>query len=233
MHRRVFLRACALAGTQFSTQTRALAGDQPMRAYARVLLVDARGEPVRPGALVARRNYIFHYPYAGTPCFLLNLGKALPAVADLQQEDGAHYGVVGGVGPQGSVVAYSAICAHQLAYPTPEITFIRFQSSASPRSDADRIHCCAEHSVYDPARGARVVSGPARQPLAAIVLEYDRGRDQLHALGTAGGELFDAFFAKYDFKLAMQYGSGGARAAVSGRAVVREMTDFCRQTIEC
>ena len=30
------------------------------------------------------------------------------------------------------------------------------------------IHCCAEHSQYDPARGAEVLSGPARQPLNAL-----------------------------------------------------------------
>ena len=95
------------------------------------------------------------------------------------------------------------------------------------------IHCCAEHSVYDPARGARVVSGPAPQPLAAILLEYDAHADALYALGTVGAEQFDAFFGKYDFKLAMEYGPGKAQRPVGDRAVVRELDPYCRQTIQC
>ena len=95
------------------------------------------------------------------------------------------------------------------------------------------IHCCADHSVYDPAQGARVVAGPAPQPLAAIVLDYDPAKDELYAPGTAGAEQFDAFFRKYEFKLALEYGDGKARARVTGATVVRELTEYCRQTIRC
>ena len=76
------------------------------------------------------------------------------------------------------------------------------------------IHCCADHSVYDPSAGARVISGPAPQPLAAILLEYDTEHDELTAIGTVGAEQFDAFFRKYDFKLALEYGAGKARQPV-------------------
>jgi len=41
------------------------------------------------------------------------------------------------------------------------------------------IHCCSEHSQYDPAEGARVVAGPAPQPLAAILLDHDPASDAL------------------------------------------------------
>src|SRR5438552_3337692 len=82
-------------------------------------------------------------------------------------------------GARRSIVAYSAICAHKLAYPTREISFIRYQEQPSKTSKGGVIHCCAEHSVYDPAAGARVVSGPAPQPLAAIVLDYDPDQDAL------------------------------------------------------
>ena len=95
------------------------------------------------------------------------------------------------------------------------------------------IHCCADHSVYDPAAGARVVSGPAPQPLAAIVLEWDAKRDELHALGTLGAEPFEAFFAKYEFRLATEYGGAKARASVGPATVVRELADYCRNTIQC
>jgi hypothetical protein len=48
-----------------------------------------------------------------------------------------------------------------------------------------------------------------------------------------GPEQFDAFFRKYDFKLALDYGPGKARLPVGPTTVVREMTQYCRQTIQC
>jgi Rieske Fe-S protein len=45
------------------------------------------------------------------------------------------------------------------------------------------IHCCAEHSEYDPAAGAKVMAGPAKQPLATILLDYDATTDELSATG--------------------------------------------------
>ena len=78
-----------------------------------------------------------------------------------------------------------------------------------------------------------MVSGPAPQPLAAILLDYDAERDELAAVGTVGAEQFDAFFRKYDFKLAMDYGSGKARLPVTGSTVVRELNEYCRQAIQC
>jgi arsenite oxidase small subunit len=131
------------------------------------------------------------------------------------------------------VVSFSAICAHKLAYPTRELSFIRFQPGRSATSDGNVIHCCADHSVYDPAAGARVVSGPAPQPLAAILLDYDAERDELVALGTAGAEQFDAFFRKYEFRLTLDYGAGKAQRSVGATTLVRELKEYCRQTIQC
>src|SRR5262249_56363303 len=94
------------------------------------------------------------------------------------------------------------------------------------------IHCCSEHSEYDPALGGRVVGGPAPQPLSAILLEHDRKSDGLSAVGTLGGELFNAFFAKYEFKLALDYGAR-MRRPVAGQTVVIELTSFCKQQVRC
>ena len=77
------------------------------------------------------------------------------------------------------------------------------------------------------------MSGPAPQPLAAILLEYDEDSDGLTALGTVGAEQFDRFFAKYDFKLGMEYGQGKAKMPVGGATVVRELAQFCKQTVQC
>jgi Rieske Fe-S protein len=234
MHRRRFLSACAaIAGSAQIGGAGNTWAETPPHLYTRTLLVDVHGEAVKAAQLAARTNYVFSYPYSGTPCFLLDLGRAVTATDGLLRADGAAYAWTGGVGKSRSIVAYSAICAHKLAYPTREVSFIRFQSNRSPTSDGNVIHCCADHSVYDPSAGARVVSGPAPQPLAAILLDYDATRDELYALGTVGAEQFDAFFTKYDFKLTMEYGAGRARAPVGATTVVRELAQYCRQTIQC
>jgi Rieske Fe-S protein len=234
VQRRDFLAGCGLAigAAGIGAMREALSSVTP-RVYARSLLVDVHGDTLKASQLRAHTNYVFQYPFAATPCFLLNLGHATAGVAAIRRADGETYRWDGGTGPSHSIVAFSAICAHKLAYPTREVSFIRFQRDRSPTSDGNVIHCCADHSVYDPAAGARVLSGPAPQPLAAILLDYDAGRDELSALGTVGAEQFDAFFRKYDFKLAMDYGPGKAKIPVGPTTTVREMTDYCRQTIQC
>jgi arsenite oxidase small subunit len=234
MQRRIFLKSCALASSTGALALAARAAtDAPVKQYARVRLVDIHGAPIKARTLAADTNYVFQYPYTSTPCFLLNLARPVTTRAELARQDGVRYAWQGGVGRDRSIVAFSAICAHKLAYPTREVSFIRYQARASSTSDAHVIHCCADHSVYDPAGGARVVSGPAPQPLAAILLEHDAASDELTALGTQGAEQFDAFFQKYEFKLAMEYGPRRAREPVRDAAVVRELTQYCRQTVEC
>ena len=233
MERRRFLESCALlAGAGALGEAAVTWAEAAPRHYARARLVDVHGAPIKAQAVTVDTNYVFNYPYAATPCFLLNLGRELSSAAALQREDGSRYAWQGGVGRTRSVVAFSAICAHKLAYPTREVSFIRYQPRASATSDARVIHCCADHSVYDPSVGARVIAGPAPQPLAAILLEHDAATDELWAVGTQGAEQFESFFRKYEFKLAMEYGSR-ARQQTQGETVVRELTQYCRRTIEC
>ena len=234
MQRREFLGSCALLGGVATLGVMApAAADVAPRRYWRSRLIDMNGAPIRAQRIAAEVNYVFHYPYAATPCFLLRLPRTVASAPPLKREDGVEYTWQGGVGPARSLVAFSAICAHKLAYPTREVSFIRYQRERSATSSGSVIHCCADHSVYDPSQGARVVAGPAPQPLAAIVLEHDEKSDELYAVGTVGAEQFDAFFAKYDVKLAMEYGAGKARAAVGGEVVVRELTQYCRNAIAC
>jgi Rieske Fe-S protein len=234
MERRRFIEACA-AACALRVPEAIAAGEQKPRFYGRARLIGRGGQPFRVAGMAAGRNYIFHYPFESTPCFLLDLGRPTMTDVELKTEGGAVYRWPGGVGPGRAVVGYSAICAHRLTYPTPQISFISYRRrSASPaNSHPDVIHCCSEHSEYDPALGARVVGGPAPQPLSAILLEYDHATDELDAVGTLGGELFDAFFAKYEFKLALDYGAGGVHRNVAGRTVVQELERFCRQQVRC
>jgi len=234
MDRRSFIESCTAAAACVSAGAPlpALAADAKPHAYAPALLIDEHGDPLKASSLRAQVNYVFHYPFEATPVFLLDLGKpALPHSLSTKNHDA--YAWPGGVGVHRSVVAYSAICAHKLVYPTRDVSFISFRRTRARRGVQDElIHCCADHSQYDPARGAQVLSGPAPQPLCAVLLAYDRKADSLTAYATLGGELFDDFFRKYEMKLSLEVGPN-AKNPVAGQAVVRELEKFCRNSIQC
>ena len=230
MERREFVKFCAASALAGGPGT--VAADSQPRLYTRAKLVDDSGAPLRAGAVPTNRNLIFHYPFAATPCFLLNLGKPVAAPVQLKTAENQAYEWKGGIGPARSVVAYSAICAHKLSYPTRDISFISFRTETSARNrHASVIHCCSEHSQYDPAAGAKVLAGPAPQPLAAILLERDPGTDEIYAVGTLGGEMFNQFFEKYAFKLALEYPT--PKDQIAGSCVVHPLDHYCRQQVRC
>ena len=240
MDRRDFVGACA-GSTAAACLTAlpagwALAANARPKSYGRALLTNELGDPIRLSALKPKVNYVFHYPFEGTPAFLLDLGAATRPTR-LTAKDRSAYEWPGGVGPKRSVVAFSAICAHKLVYPTKELSFISFRPGKALRPDTpnageDLIHCCADHSQYDPRQGAKVLAGPAEQPLCAILLEHDTRQDTLTAHATLGGELFNEFFQKYEFKLGLEVGPR-AKETVAQRAVVRELEQFCRNPVRC
>ncbi len=238
MDRRNFIESCSASAVCLtaSVAAPAFAANATPKAYARVLLTDMRGDALKASALSAQTNYVFHYPFEATPVFLLNLGKAVVGQS-LTTKTADSYAWPGGVGAGKSVVAFSAICAHHLVYPTKDVSFISFRKGAvinakTPSAGEDLIHCCADHSQYDPAQGAKVLRGPASQPLCAVLLEHNAKDDTLTAYATLGGELFDDFFKKYEAKLSIDVGSK-AKNAVQTKAVVRELDKFCRNPVKC
>jgi len=233
MDRRCFIESCS-AGAACLSQGFAFPawGAVKQKDYAPALLVNERGDPLRTSELRPQANYVFHYPFEATPVFLLDLVKPAAARALSTPDQGA-YNWPGGVGRNRSIVAFSAICAHQLVYPTREVSFISFRKTRAQRGVQDGlIHCCAEHSQYDPAKGAEVLSGPAKQPLCAVLLTHDAKADTLTAHGTLGPELFDEFFRKYEMKLSLDVGPK-ARNAVSGRTMVSALEKFCKNPVQC
>ena len=236
MDRRDFMESCtksaACLGAVALPSTMAWAANAKPRDYAKALLCNAQGEPVKASGLKANTNYVFHYPFEATPVFLLNLDKAaLPK--SLYTKSNESYDWPGGVGANRSIVAFSAICAHHLVYPTPQVSFISFRKSKSAKGVQDNlIHCCAEHSQYDPAQGAQVLSGPAPQPLCAVLLQHDAKADTLTAYATLGGEMFDEFFKKYEAKLSLDIGSK-AKNKIIAKATVQELDKFCRNPVQC
>lgn len=239
--RRRFVKACLGLATLAASRPSTVAYAAPVRHYSRVLLTNEKEEPLSAESVRIDEAFVFHYPFATTPCFLLNLGKTLPAGAALATADEETYTWQGGVGPGRSIVAFSAICAHKFSYPTKTLSFlnyrpdvVRFMSGQNSEEERKQvIYCCSERSAYDPANGAAVLGGPATQPLAAVELEYDAKEDRFYAIGTRGGELYEPFFDKFGFRLALDHELTDVRAPVSGQTIVYPHSNYSQHAVAC
>ena len=223
-------QAACVAGAWVACGALPAVAASEVQRHPRSLLVDSRGTPWRARQLKAGEAFLFNYPYTTSPVFLIAFEREVTPV-ELVTEDKQRYAAPAGVGPNKSIVAFSAICAHKLMYPTTAISFIGLRSGG-PGEPAHVIHCCGDNSRYDPLQGARVIDGPAPQPLAAVLLEWDAASDQLHAVGTRGGEMFDAFFEKYTMKLELETGSG-LRKPSAATVVVQPAASYSKQWRSC
>ncbi len=234
MRRRHFFRLCAGgAGVVAVPGLLHPAGPVVERAYGRVRLVNETGGSLQFDDLQVGETYLFHYPMAATQCFLIRLDRPAEAVT-LRTRDGTPYEWAGGVGPDHSVVAYSAICAHKMAHPSPVISYIDYRPELTEGgAESGMIACCAEGSAYDPRRGGRVLAGPAEQPLAAIILEHDAEEDALFATGTLGGEMFERFFREFGYRLMLEYPNQTPDSQVEDVAHVQTLESFTRSVVHC
>ena len=220
--------ACVAGAWAAAGMVPAVAGEP--QQHARSLLVNHLGDPFLAKQLKPGEPHLFNYPFVASPAFLLALDSAVTGV-ELTTEAKQAYSAPAGVGRNKSIVAFSAICAHKLMYPTPALSFIGVRKGFAGEP-SQVIHCCGDNSRYDPTQGARVISGPAPQPLAAVLLEWDEKSDQLHAVGTQGGEMFKAFFDKYAFKLETEYGAR-AKSASGATTVVQPASAYSKQWQTC
>jgi Rieske Fe-S protein len=205
------------------------------QAYQRVKLVDANNNPIKASALEKEITYVFNYPFVGTPCLLINLPKKTERNIALKSDSGEEYMWKGGVGKEGSIVAYSGICAHQLTHPTPDDSFIDYVPTTSKTIACDQtgIIVCSSHlSAFDAGRGCKNIVGEARQPLACIVLEHDEASDELFAVAVLGPDKFQDYFKSFKDELKQYY--GGRRKAkkdVEVSATLVKMTEFSKEII--
>ena len=140
-----------------------------------------------------------------------------------------------------SVVAFAAICAHRMTHPARDVSFINYRhgkvryldSRDRAREGSGVIFCCSEKSVYDPADGARVLGGPAKQPLATILLQAEPGTGALYALGTLGGEMYDAYFEKFAFRLALEHRTSHIQRPAGATSVVMDIETYSRTIMQC
>jgi arsenite oxidase small subunit len=240
--RRKFVKLCAAAVAAVSSSSCMLTREtETLQRFHRARLVDFKGRPITVEQLDVGQSYIFHYPYVSAPCFLLNLDRSAKGGTPLRTESGQEYNWQGGVGPQHSVVAFSAICAHRMNYPAPQVSFINYRHDETAFRDKDEqtvsqsqvIYCCSEKSVYDPTDGARVLGGPAPQPLAAIKLEYDYDDDTLHAVGAYGGQLFERFVEEFSLKLILELGRTDVDTLIKDSTKVFPLEHYTRNQILC
>jgi hypothetical protein len=158
MKRRGFVKLCASALAGITASPELLAREnQVYHRYGRVALIDSySGEPVRAASLDVGEAYLFHYPYVSTPCFLIDLGKAVTSHSNLKTRDGDRYRWQGGAGKNESVVAFSAICAHKMTHPAPSVSFINYRhKEVKFRNNNDEIeqragviYCCSENTRH-------------------------------------------------------------------------------------
>lgn len=243
MKRRKFVKLCASAVVGVSASPELLAeASQELHPYERVALVDGRSqEPISAASLEVGETYLFNYPYVTTPCFLLDLGRPIKPKSQLRTSEGERYRWPGGSGPNRSVVAFSAICAHRMSHPARNVSFINYRHENASFRNRDNevvqgknvIYCCSEKSVYDPARGAEVLGGPAPQPLAAIALDYVAEEDSFYAIATVGGEMFARYFASFGQRLVLDHARTDIEKPCSGKTELMRMSEFCRNPILC
>jgi len=240
--RRGFLKLCASTGALVASSPSLLAANTPERVPGEpATLLHSSGRPLRLDDLAVGENYMFHYPYVSTPVFLIDLGKPALPRDGLEMDDGRRYRWRGGIGPGRSVVAFSAICAHRMSYPTPKVSFINYRHQPTAYTDQEYklayreqvIYCCSEGSVYDPAEGGRVLGGPAPQPLAAVDLAVDEESGEIRALGTYGGDMFERFFERFGFQLALQSKLSDVRAPVGPSTTVVPLSDYSENSNVC
>ena len=243
MKRRKFVKICASTVVGVTANPEVLAeGIREQHSYERVALVDSQSrEPVAAASIEVGEAYLFHYPYVTTPCFLLDLGYSLTRRESLKTRFGDPYRWPGGAGPKRSVVAFSAICAHKMSHPARSVSFINYRhEKTSFRDHNDEIvegkgviYCCSEKSVYDPSRGARVLGGPAPEPLAAILLDYDETEDSFYATATLGGEMFNRYFASFGQRLVLDHQRIDIQRTSSGATELVRLSDFCKNQVLC
>lgn len=156
-----------------------------LSSYPRVQLLDQDGSPMTVSKVVSEYNVTtpevltFNYPLRNEPNFFLNL-------APPSGGSGGATNVPGGIGPQKSIVAFSAICQH-LGCPAPAIAY--YPPGTCPQTPGGKsfyFHCSCHGSTYDPANSAANLTGPAVLPLPQVTLEWQTSDDTIWAVGENG-----------------------------------------------
>ncbi len=158
-----------------------------LTSYPVTQLIDVDGSPLTVSKVeneysVNTNSVItFNYPLQNEPNFLLNLAGA----KNEQGQPVTH--LPGGIGTDGTILAYSAICQHlgctapAISYYPPGTCAQTFNTSYG--SINFYIHCSCHGSTYDVTNGAANLTGPAVLPLPQVVLSVDPKTGIISAVG--------------------------------------------------
>ena len=203
------------------------------KSYNKVMLTDAQGNPLSLSTLEKEKAYIFNYPYVSTPCMLLDLKKKTRQDVTLKSAEGETYVWKGGVGHFKTLVAFSAICSHQLSHPTPETNFITYSGDKKTMTcDKKGVIVCGSHlSAFNPREGAKEIAGPAEEALASIVLEVDKD-EKIWAVGVLGPDKFHDYFKAFKDEFKEFYGGKRkAKKLVEGEATALSIENYSTEVI--
>jgi Rieske Fe-S protein len=241
MERRSFLKIMAAGATIVAVNPSLIGGTlyaddgRLFKAYEKAQIVDASGVPIKASSLEKEVTYIFNYPFASTPCMLINLPEPTQQEVSLKSEIGEEYLWKSGVGAKRTIVAYSAICAHQLTHPNKNDSFIKYVPKTTPTMAYEKsgvIVCSSHLSAYDAGAGAKVLAGAASQPLAAVVLEV-ASDDTIWAVGVLGSDKFQDYFKSFKPELKEFYGGvAEAKTLVSISAKTVNLTEYSKEIIQ-
>jgi arsenite oxidase small subunit len=111
----------------------------------------------KAGSLGVNHAVNFTFPDASSPCVLLKMGTP----------------VLGGVGPNQDIVAYSTMCTHMgcpVAYDSAQKVF----------------KCPCHFSMFDAEKGGQMICGQATENLPRVVLKYNAADDTVTAVAIDG-----------------------------------------------
>ncbi len=240
MERRNFLRLSATSAAAVAvapsliTQKLYAEDGSLFKAYEKVQLKDAEGNPLKAAALVKEENYVFNYPHAATPAIMVDLPEVAAKDVKLKAQDGTEYVYRGGAGAKGTIVAYSAICAHQMTRPTKAMTMFQYVPTTGKTLAYEKsgVFVCSSHlAAYSATEGGKVLGGPATQGLASIILEIDAD-DTIWAVAVLGPDMFEPFFDAFKQELRAEHGRRGAKKLMKDEAKAQPLKNFTAEIIQ-
>ena len=116
---------------------------------------------------------LFNYPLDNEPNVLVKLGQKAE----------------GGVGPEGDIVAFSALCQHLGCVYAFQATGTSPQCDSSYTAESPVGYCCCHGTVFDFLHGGTVQAGPSPRPLPQVILEVDTSGN-IYAIGMTPPTIF-------------------------------------------
>jgi arsenite oxidase small subunit len=139
----------------------------------------------------------FNYPLDNEPNLLVKLGQK----------------AVGGVGPDGDIVAFSNICQHLGCVYGFQAPGTSPPCASSFVAKGPMGYCCCHGSQYDFLNGAAVIGGPAPRAVPSVILEVD-STGNIYATGMNPPTIFGHNTGSTDVSADLQGGNavGGSTA---------------------